>query len=300
MSFIGNNPKWNTGKFNPQSADPSNPVEGQTFYSDGTPRVKGLWVYKNGDWVKVAEGSAGNLVVSLETSNFTALPGEDLYIVDSTSGDVTATLFTAAGNTGKVLRFKKTVAANKVIIDPNASETIDGFSTITLYGNNQEVAIVSDGTNWIVQKYDQLFAYLKDAKANNTIGGASVSGRQTRDLNELTGDTTFVTLSSNEFTLDAGKYLIEANTTAYKSNGHQAIIRNTTDATDALLGLVTFSGTSEEVQTQSEVHGVVEITSTKSFALQQYISSANAFGLGNPLGAGLTEVYSQVKITKII
>lgn len=54
MSHIGRSPKWNRGRFTPQSSDPSNPQEGDVFYSDGTPRAEGLWKYKDSEWVQVA------------------------------------------------------------------------------------------------------------------------------------------------------------------------------------------------------------------------------------------------------
>lgn len=57
MAYIGNNVKFNTSRYNPQSADPSNPVEGQTFYADGTSRAEGLYVYKNGAWSSVGQSS---------------------------------------------------------------------------------------------------------------------------------------------------------------------------------------------------------------------------------------------------
>ena len=50
MAYIGQNPKFVTETLRPQSADPSNPVEGMIFRSDGTPRTEGLWEYINGAW----------------------------------------------------------------------------------------------------------------------------------------------------------------------------------------------------------------------------------------------------------
>ena len=68
MSFHGNNPKHNSTKYQPLSADPSNPQEGQTFYSDGTARAEGLWVYKDGDWELV--GNQGGSLDLILVENF--------------------------------------------------------------------------------------------------------------------------------------------------------------------------------------------------------------------------------------
>jgi hypothetical protein len=61
MSYIGNRPKINTIKYKPLSSDPTNPQEGEVFYSDGTSRSEGLWIYKNGNWVfSNSSGGQGN------------------------------------------------------------------------------------------------------------------------------------------------------------------------------------------------------------------------------------------------
>jgi hypothetical protein len=59
MSFIGKQPTLNRIKYSPLSADPANPTEGDIFYSDGTSRSEGLWVYKNLAWTPVSDASGG-------------------------------------------------------------------------------------------------------------------------------------------------------------------------------------------------------------------------------------------------
>jgi len=60
MSYIGENPKWTTQTNKPQSADPANPVEGMVFRSDGTPRPKGLWEFRDGVFQRIA-GETGDI-----------------------------------------------------------------------------------------------------------------------------------------------------------------------------------------------------------------------------------------------
>ena len=69
MSFIGNNPKWNTSTYNPQSADPANPTEGMVFRSDGTSRAEGLWEYKNGEWQQIGGDVASSLATFVQITN---------------------------------------------------------------------------------------------------------------------------------------------------------------------------------------------------------------------------------------
>ena len=71
--------------------------------------------------------------------------------VDATAANTTITLPTASGITGKIYRIAKSDAsANTVIIDGNASETINGATTLTLQYRYSSVSIQSDGTNWII------------------------------------------------------------------------------------------------------------------------------------------------------
>ena len=58
----------------PQSSDPSNPVEGDIFCSDGTPRAAGYWQYINGAWTEFGGGGSGGINY-LEGDNNTAENG---------------------------------------------------------------------------------------------------------------------------------------------------------------------------------------------------------------------------------
>lgn len=106
----------------------------------------------------ILEGVKDNEFINLiapsvvKTANYTVTVDDIIILADPTSGDVTLTL-PAANGTGikrKLILVKKTVAANSVIIDGNAAETIDGAATYTLTNLNECVLIVSDETNWRV------------------------------------------------------------------------------------------------------------------------------------------------------
>lgn len=92
---------------------------------------------------------ASDLVVKSKTAAYTVLNSDGVVFGDATSAAFTLTLPTAASITGRQIRFKKTdSSANKVTLDGNGSETIDGSLTYDLWLQNQAVTIVSDGTNW--------------------------------------------------------------------------------------------------------------------------------------------------------
>lgn len=96
------------------------------------------------------QSTSSTLAVSSKTTTYTATNADDLLLVSASGGSWTLTLFSASGNTGKVLRIKRTdnTIANTVTIDGNSSETIDGALTLVLCLQYQDVEIVSDGTNW--------------------------------------------------------------------------------------------------------------------------------------------------------
>ena len=84
-----------------------------------------------------------------KTANYTALTTDDIVLYDATSGAGTVTLYTAVGNSGRMVGIKKTdSSANAVVIDGNASETIDGATTKEIQFQNSSMTILSDNSNW--------------------------------------------------------------------------------------------------------------------------------------------------------
>lgn len=65
------------------------------------------------------------------------------------TGTTTITLPTAVGCTGKVYAIKRT-GTNPVTVDCTGAETIDGAATQTLGAQYVCIAVVSDGTNWLI------------------------------------------------------------------------------------------------------------------------------------------------------
>lgn len=143
-------------------------------------------------------------------------------------------------------------------------------------------------------------AYIKDVKASGSNGGTFTSGAwQTRDLNDLSGDTEFVSLSSNQFVLQPGKYITRSLAPAHNANIHKAKLRNITDSTDDIMGKVAHSASSS-VATDSSVTGVIEILVPTTFEIQHRCAVTKATnGFGAAASFGVDEVYTTVEITKI-
>ena len=160
---------------------------------------------------------------------------------------------------------------------------------------------VNDAATFLAAVPVQRTAYISDQKSSNTQGGTFTSGSyQTRDLNTVEGDTSFVSLSSNQITLPKGKYKIEAWATGYRVNKHKARFQNITDGSTAIVGSSAYSEATDAVTNTSVIDGTIEISDSKTFELQHRCSTTyiNA-GFGQSSGFGENEIYSMVKITKL-
>lgn len=95
-------------------------------------------------------GATRGSVRSITTSS-AVQSGDYLILADSTSGAITVSLPTAAIVAGRIFVIKRINAgANNVVIDPAASETIDGALTYTLSAQWNSVTIISNGTSWFI------------------------------------------------------------------------------------------------------------------------------------------------------
>lgn len=153
-----------------------------------------------------------------------------------------------------------------------------------------------------IPNLQQRVAYLSDVKPNNTAGGASgTTTTQTRTLNTIVDSTGIVvSLASNQFTLSAGTYRINASVPGYTVGGHKARLRNVTDGTTTLIGTSEYSNASaDNADSRSMINGEFTITSNKAFEIQHYTNAVASSGLGRPVNSGESEVYTQVEITKI-
>jgi len=149
-------------------------------------------------------------------------------------------------------------------------------------------------------------AYVKDLKSSGVSGGSSSTNTvHTRDLNTLTGDTNFISLSTNQFTLQAGKYEIEAIAPAYRSDAHQLFLYNVTDSTYDIDGKSMYTNNAQATSVDSALNGQIIISSSKTYEIRHWVTTAKASnGLGVSSAGGTNNpasnnVYTQVKITKV-
>jgi hypothetical protein len=145
------------------------------------------------------------------------------------------------------------------------------------------------------------YALIKDQKSNGTFAGNSVQTTWTqRDLNTETADPDgIVSISSNDFTLGAGSYLIKWEECNYKGNDHTSRLYDVTNSavkqySQCTVGSGTYYGSSE---TQGSCR--VTITGDTAYRIEYYQTGGamSSNGLGQRCNQG-DEVYTQVEIYK--
>jgi len=147
------------------------------------------------------------------------------------------------------------------------------------------------------------YAIIRDQKSN-THGGTFTSGAwRTRDLNtEVVDADGIVSISSNQFTLQAGTYFIKAITPAYEAEHHQNRLYNVTDSSVVDTGSSEFTNPSSFVVTNSILLTRFTITGAKVFEVQHQANvSKSSTGFGVRSSEGFTtaaDIYTTVEIYK--
>ncbi|MEL0287056.1 MAG: hypothetical protein VXA34_00210 [Gammaproteobacteria bacterium] len=146
-------------------------------------------------------------------------------------------------------------------------------------------------------------AVIADEKGYNVNGGASSVGFNDRDLNtEVFDPDNIVSLSSNQFTLGAGTYIIEFSCPCYAGGQNQSQLYDVTNSTAVENGISVYGHNSYGGQTVSSGYARVSITANTTYKLRHYITVAKTVnGLGVSVGVSSlgNNVYSLVKITKL-
>lgn len=184
-----------------------------------------------------------------KTTTYTATTSDDAILADTSGGGWTLTLYAASGNAGKTLTVKKTTSdTNELVIDANASETIDGATTRTLVTQYESVTLECDGSNWhIISNVNNGYDLVTMIAANNTWSFSAGAILQTSGTVNNTGNGLLTTTSTNplKFTSTAkckvdlswSMYLDGANRIYIRRNGTTIIMESATAVTNAMTNL---------------------------------------------------------------
>ncbi len=193
--------------------------------------------------------------------------------------------------------------SGKIKLNPTSGGGSFSLQAPSSSSNNRVLTLPDTADGTIAKTSDISFtayAVIADQKTSGTDGGTFTSGAwRTRDLNtEVTDVDNIVSISSNQFTLQAGTYLIKARATGYDCDRHQLRIRNITDASTVRFGISNFVNQTYNVFSTAVVVGRTTISGAKVFELQhQAQSTKTTFGLGVASNF-TTEVFAEVEIYK--
>ena len=145
------------------------------------------------------------------------------------------------------------------------------------------------------------YAIIGDEKSAGTDGGTFTSGSwQTRDLNaELSDPDGIVSISSNQFTLAAGSYLVVASAPALGVNNHKLKIYNITDSADVQIGTTEYAHASDYSTKRSFVSSRFTISGSKVFEIQHRCETTKSTtGMGRGYSMSVVELFTLVEIYK--
>ena len=171
--------------------------------------------------------------------------------------------------------------------------------------SDRTITLPSDADGTLARTLDVAFksyAIIADVKASNTDSGTFTSGAwRTRDLNtELADPDGIVSISSNQFTLQSGSYLLKAKAMGFRVERH-------------MIKLYQTSGTPADIATgTSEYCPPTYIGSNSSFLSCRFtISTATTYelqhrcqttktdnGFGMDFDIGVNETFALVEIFK--
>ena len=127
------------------------------------------------------------------------------------------------------------------------------------------------------------YAILVDQKTSGTNGGSFTSGDwRTRDLNTKIADPDIiVSISSNQFTLQAGSYLIKAHAPAYKVGRHQIALYDITGSSYVETGSSAYVDGSESVSTDSFLTARFTCSGANVYEIRHQCGTTfNTYGFG--------------------
>ena len=147
------------------------------------------------------------------------------------------------------------------------------------------------------------YAIIGDVKADDVDGGTFTSGAwRTRDLNtELVDADGIVSISSNQFTLQAGSYLIEAQAPAYKVNRHMVkLVQTSGSSANIAYGTGMYANSGYNGNNVSVVRARVTISTATTYEIQHRCQTtmSSSIGFGQAVNFSVDELYTVVKIFK--
>lgn len=139
----------NQGFLRTNAGDPNGALtgnyEGEECYDTTNDRV---YKYSGGTtvWYRQAKFNEAVPFATKTATPYTVLTTDNILEWNG-SANGTFNLYASSGNAGKILQIRNITSLYTLTLDGNASETIDGLTTIVIYPS-QTITLYCDGTNW--------------------------------------------------------------------------------------------------------------------------------------------------------
>ena len=197
------------------------------------------------------------------------------------------------GETGTdAVKFTKGVNVTGIATATNVS-VASSVTASTFHGSGASLTGITAG---LFSSY----AIITHEKANNTHGSSiSNSSYATRELNtEVADPDGIVSISGNQFTLQAGSYLIDSMSIIHRGNQSQSRLYNATDSSVVQYGMSVHSSDGNSGNVLSPVVARVTIGSAKAFRIESRVSNTDGENSGLANNFGNTQIYTIIKIFK--
>lgn len=158
---------------------------------------------------------------------------------------------------------------------------------------------LQDGTPGFLTRNELL--HITHEEADGVSGGASVTNTwNTRPINAVkVNEISGASLATNQITLPAGTYYIEAQSYVFEANRNKLRLRNITDSTSILIGINGFASVPDNDNQIASLRGRFVLTATKTLEIQHWTESGFAIsGLGSITNDTEVEVYADITIWK--
>ncbi len=247
-----------------------------------------------------------------------------IYSCNTNGGAFTVTLPSSAPAQGDYIELidaNGTFGTNNLTINTGGSHQMYvntntvGATSLVITANNAKIKCTYANTNrWCIEYQNAIgvkMAVLKEEQSQNVSGGTPTSGANSniRVLNTKYDPDGIVTISSNVFTLQPGKYNIRASAPSASSNATKISLYSGTNATSPTYNVLEETGTSDFAISSGEMRSFLSslqnLSTAKSFVIRHTVAAATAtVGLGastninNINGVSQIEVYALVEIMK--
>ncbi|MCK5608296.1 hypothetical protein KAR91_40820 [Candidatus Pacearchaeota archaeon] len=145
--------------------------------------------------------------------------------------------------------------------------------------------------------------YIKDVKADNVDGGTITAGSYTtRTLNTVEGETSIVSVDTNQVTVLPGKTIFEISAPALLCDAHKANLYSITDTAIEIIGTAEYadSNAGGHSQTSSKIFSQIQKFTPKIYDVRHRCDTTRATdGFGRGSNFGINEIYTLAKITRV-